>query len=65
MRTFYVVAKVEHDTGENVEDERKTDRQERGVDEKQPDLTDRNIKFFTKVGAYPKRVSFKKSKYPL
>jgi len=34
VNPLYVVAKIEHDAGKNVKDERKTNGQERGVNEK-------------------------------
>jgi len=65
MHTFYIVADIEDDAGENVNDERETYGQERGIDEKQADFVDGDVEAATEVGAYPERVAFKKCQDPL
>ena len=65
MYPFYKLADIKHDAGKYVEYEREANCQERRIYKKQPDLTDRDIKFFAKVSTNSKRVSFKKSKDPL
>jgi hypothetical protein len=47
MYTFYIVTNIKHYTGEYVEYERETYRQERRVDEEKPDFIDRYIKALT------------------
>ena len=61
MHAFYIVADIEDDAGENVDDERETYGQERGVDEKQADFVDGDVEAATEVGAYPEGMTFKKS----
>jgi hypothetical protein len=65
MFTFDEIPDIQYNTCEEVKYERKAYRQERGVDKEEPDLGDRNIKTFAKIGAYAKRVPFKKSEYSL
>ncbi len=65
MYTLHIISDIEHDTGENVHDERETYGQERGVYEEQADLVDGNVEALAEVGAYPERVAFKKCQYPL
>ena len=60
MHPFYIVADIEDDAGENVNDERETYGQERGVDEKQAYFVDGDIEAFAQVGAYPEGMAFKK-----
>lgn len=65
MLAFDKVPDIQYDTCEKIKYKRKAYRQERRVDKEKPDLGDRDIKAFAKVGAYTKRVPFKKSKYSL
>ena len=65
MYTFHIVTNIKHYTGEYVEYERESYRQEWRVDKEKPDFVDRYIKALTQIGANPKRVSFKKCKYSL
>lgn len=65
MDALYVFADVQHDAGEEVEDERETYCQERRVDKKQADFVDGDVEFFAQVGAYPEGVTLEKSDDPL
>jgi hypothetical protein len=65
MHPLYIVAEIQYYTGKNVKYEREAYGQERGINKKQPDLINGNIKLSTQVGTHTKRVSLKKSKYPL
>lgn len=65
MDAFDVLAEIQNDAGEEVEDERKTYCQERRVDEKQADFVDGDVEFFAQVGAYPEGVTLEKSDDPL
>ena len=65
MATLNVITNIQYNPGKEIEYERETHGQERGINKKQPDLRDRNIKPFAKIGAYTKRVPFKKSNYSL
>jgi hypothetical protein len=40
MHPFYIVTYIKHNAGENVKYQRKANREEGGVNEKQPDLGD-------------------------
>ena len=60
MHPLYIVANIKYDAGENVDDKRETDGQERGVDEKQSNFVDGNVKAPAEVGAYSERMAFKK-----
>lgn len=65
MHPFYIIADIEHDTGEEVKYKRETDGQKGWVDEKQPDLVDRYIEALAQIGANTKGISFKKGEDPL
>ncbi len=65
MHTLHVITDIEDDAGKDVDDERETYGQERGVDEEEADLVDGNVEALAEVGAYPERVAFKKCQYPL
>lgn len=65
MFAFDEVSDIQYNTSKEIKNKRKAYRQERGVNKEKPDLGDRNIKTFAKIGAYAKRVPFKKSEYSL
>jgi hypothetical protein len=54
MGTLYVLADIKYNSGKKVKNKRKAYCQERGVNKKQPDLGNRNIKAFAKIGANTK-----------
>lgn len=62
MLPFNILAKIKHNTREEVKYQRETYRQERRVDEEQPDFIDRDVKTFAQVGTYPERVPLEKCK---
>jgi len=63
MHALHIIADIKYDSGKNVKYKREAHREKRGINEKQPDLGDRNIEFFAKVSANPKGMSFKKGNY--
>ena len=54
MHPFYIITNIQHYPCEYVKYKREAHGQEGGINKKQPDLSDRDIEFFTKVGAYAK-----------
>ncbi len=56
---------VKHYSRKKVKHQREAHGQKRRIYKEKPDLGYRNIKAFAKIGAYTKRVPFKKSKYSL
>ena len=65
MYPAYVIPDVKYYPGKNVKYQWKSHCQERRINKKQPDLVDRDIEFFTEVGANTERVAFKKCNDPL
>jgi len=65
VHAFYIVADIEDDAGENVNDERETYGQERGVDEKQAYFVNGDVEALAEIRTYPERVAFKKCQDPL
>jgi hypothetical protein len=65
MFAFDKIPDIQHYPCEKVKYQRETYCQKRGVNKEKPDLGDRDIKAFAKIGAYTKGVPFKKCKYSL
>jgi hypothetical protein len=63
--TLNIVAEIKHYPCKKINNERKSYRNKRSVNKKQPDFGDRNIKALAQVGTYPKGITFKKGQYPL
>jgi hypothetical protein len=62
---FYIVAYIQHNACEKVNNKRETNRQEGRINKKQPYFRNRDIKTLAQVSANPERVPFKKCDQPL
>jgi len=58
---FYVITDIQHNAGKEVKYQRETYGKEGGIDKKQPDFIDGDVKAFAQVGTNPERIAFKKS----
>ncbi len=65
MPALYIVTDIKHNPCEEINYQWETNGKKGRINEKQPDLRDRNIKALAKVGANTKRVTFKKGQYSL